>query len=1426
MKRLFSMILVLAVLACLILPAISLEASASPIEYFDEIKDFSGLQFSLIGDSISTFDGVSNNSTYNPLYSSSALFGPYYGDTDRSDYSQFADVTRAETWWQQTVDTLGMNLLVNNAWSASHILKDSGRSNTNDAYPAAGYKNRAVNLHIGSKKPDIIAVYLGTNDIGNYSAGNLGSKADVDTDSERNALYTSVNNYKTPTTSVQAYYIMINRMMATYPNAEIYLMTPTIPQTDNTGRINALNTFNTAVRYLADYWEGQGKKVFLCDLDKEVGLTTNTNVRNYYYANNLHPNSKGMDWITSCLISEILEHSTKGTGNSTFHKVSYSLSNTFAKAGLPRQVAEGQSLEVDMLPYVSGQGVELSVTMKDANGNNVQIPGGGVRGQSVYIPAVTGSVTVTAKAVSKDNFHWSAITEAFSATTGPGFDYNKNTLVAGSYTGSESSGAFTDAHYSLDRTVTLKYTQPWVVEFKGSGTFAGGILLTSTNENSTTDGNLYIHINQTNVLFGYRKNDVYNNSGISWADIASKMGSSAGANYRTETHVYKFVNVPNGTSNKIHLYVDGVEIGTMDSTKLIGASTTHADAPSVNISGKDFTFNYLGTTNFPLRNCSFSYIKIWENGVPEIKTENYRWEVNSTGNAFTPVEDGFFANNDPVMMAGSISGGTFTNTYFELEKQIILLHDEKWNLEWVSSGGWNDLRNGSMLLSGTNGSNDLNSFYLYRRSESTFIALGERKNGTHNNYGVGLAAHGIDGTARHKYNLINEVTTDAAGKYVSNMVYLYVDDVKIAPMTTYYNGGSSTGTTSDWVNGKDFAFSFIGNQTFTVGDCKLEYLQVSVACEHVYQAVVTEPTCTTEGYTTYTCSACGDSYTDNTVAAIGHNWTEADCDSAKTCTVCGATEGEALGHVWADADCDTAKTCTVCGQTTGNALGHNYVPHDTQPTCTTDGYTTFTCTICGDSYLDGVIIAQGHTWSDATCTTAKMCSVCGATKGEALGHSWNGYSCFECGQVRDFYLFGYINGSDYACEGDYTNMGIYKFVDGKLVATFTQDSYIGVKTTGNGAWYMTQSYVTENSATFYNTNTGTSEKMFVPGGVEVSFYLTVNENDSVTISYELAQDEVVVPVINLNYPTLSFEDEILYNVYYTLDDATSIVEMGLITFATRDANGSIDTAWEIIPGYANSGNTYMVQSNGVPAKNLSDAVYFKVYAKLTDGSYVYSDIAGYHAVAYANTVLNSNAATKAKALVVAMLNYGAAAQEYFGYKTDALMNANLTAEQQALVSVYDDSMVMDVVKADASKVGSFKMNGGYSNIYPTVSFEGAFSINYYFTLNQVADAAPIMYYWDAKTYASVDVLTPENATGVLTMKQDGSTYGAAVEGIAAKAIDETIYVAGFYTSDGVSYPTGVISYSLGNYCKTIANNGEAFGAATAVYGFYAKSYFA
>ena len=46
--------------------------------------------------------------------------------------------------------------------------------------------------------------------------------------------------------------------------------------------------------------------------------------------------------------------------------------------------------------------------------------------------------------------------------------------------------------------------------------------------------------------------------------------------------------------------------------------------------------------------------------------------------------------------------------------------------------------------------------------------------------------------------------------------------------------------------------------------------------EHSYTAVVTEPTCTTGGFTTYTCE-CGDSYIADETPALGHDWNGTSC---------------------------------------------------------------------------------------------------------------------------------------------------------------------------------------------------------------------------------------------------------------------------------------------------------------------------------------------------------------------------------------------------------------------------------------------------------------------------------------------------------------------------------------------------------------------
>ncbi|MBE6985605.1 MAG: hypothetical protein E7434_08385, partial [Ruminococcaceae bacterium] len=113
-------------------------------------------------------------------------------------------------------------------------------------------------------------------------------------------------------------------------------------------------------------------------------------------------------------------------------------------------------------------------------------------------------------------------------------------------------------------------------------------------------------------------------------------------------------------------------------------------------------------------------------------------------------------------------------------------------------------------------------------------------------------------------------------------------------------------------------------------------------------SVTTQPTCTATGVKTFTCSVCKGTKTE-TVSATGH--TEViDKAVAPTCTETGLTEG---------------KHCSVCDtiivkQNVVAALGHSYKAVVTDPTCTTGGYTIFTCSVCSDSYRGNEVAANGH----------------------------------------------------------------------------------------------------------------------------------------------------------------------------------------------------------------------------------------------------------------------------------------------------------------------------------------------------------------------------------------------------------------------------------------------------------------------------------
>ena len=171
----------------------------------------------------------------------------------------------------------------------------------------------------------------------------------------------------------------------------------------------------------------------------------------------------------------------------------------------------------------------------------------------------------------------------------------------------------------------------------------------------------------------------------------------------------------------------------------------------------------------------------------------------------------------------------------------------------------------------------------------------------------------------------------------------------------------------------------IGTANDALKNANIHYNYVSHT--HSYKAVVTAPTCTSKGYTTHTC-ACGDSYVDTYVDALGHAWDNGKVTKEPTATETGIR----------------TYTCTRCSETKTETIPkltheHSYKAVVTAPTCTAKGYTTHTCA-CGDSYVDTYVDALGHAWDNGKVTKEPTatetgvrtytCTRCSATKTETI----------------------------------------------------------------------------------------------------------------------------------------------------------------------------------------------------------------------------------------------------------------------------------------------------------------------------------------------------------------------------------------------------------------------------------------------------------
>ena len=286
------------------------------------LKDagYKGKKVSIVGDSISTFSGVSNNTSINTTLGQNSSHNSASGNV--------CDWTL--TYWGRLITELEMELCVPNCWSGSKVY---GTKENGVVDPADSLLERADQLHrdggtpndpTDDVAPDVIIIYMGINDTNNSPKGTFLNAPGIDKAAamqqwkaeELDAQFAKYKETKTITVGgkdgtyenwQEAYALGIMLMQETYPDAEIWLMTLVESNAHSSGTKDKIDHANLYIRAIADMLD-----VKLID-QQENGYITKQN--SYLYGHDehelitaIHPNLKGHALMARLIIDEFYKN--------------------------------------------------------------------------------------------------------------------------------------------------------------------------------------------------------------------------------------------------------------------------------------------------------------------------------------------------------------------------------------------------------------------------------------------------------------------------------------------------------------------------------------------------------------------------------------------------------------------------------------------------------------------------------------------------------------------------------------------------------------------------------------------------------------------------------------------------------------------------------------------------------------------------------------------------------------------------------------------------------------------------------------------------------------------------------------------------------------------------------------------------------------
>ena len=254
---------------------------------------YQGKYLSLIGDSISSFAGVTDNTKYNDILT---LNRSYYSANYLNDYTQM--------YWGRLAEDTEMELCVINGWSSSKVYGGGQDKNNNVDATKDNMLVRSTELHNKEgNTPDVILLYLGINDVSYKSEAQIVEEWMVGVNATYEANKEQIVPGETYTSWEASYALSLAQMKATYPDAEIYIINLTRSH-HHSGGEEKIASANACLSALAAYF---GVTV----IDQANSEVTYENCHLYGADEGdpvgLHPNLRGHAALTKLIVEALYE---------------------------------------------------------------------------------------------------------------------------------------------------------------------------------------------------------------------------------------------------------------------------------------------------------------------------------------------------------------------------------------------------------------------------------------------------------------------------------------------------------------------------------------------------------------------------------------------------------------------------------------------------------------------------------------------------------------------------------------------------------------------------------------------------------------------------------------------------------------------------------------------------------------------------------------------------------------------------------------------------------------------------------------------------------------------------------------------------------------------------------------------------------------